>query len=229
MLEILDRGALSLVRKALDKVTGELFAVKFTDTTRFPGAAQAVLREIEVLEMVQHPNCIRMESYCLHKHTVYIVVPLATGKVLLDFLQEKKRLTELETAVIAHSLLQGVSYLHSKNVVHRDLKLENLMFSVPGDIHSLKILDYGFSKHLEAGTDTLSTICGSPMYVAPEILKLSLISEHTPASYTEVVDAWSTGVIIYMLLAGYAPFGKSSPIPYLPAYLHSLGSVQLLV
>ena len=182
--------------------------MKLTDTTRFPGAARAVLRELEVLQMVEHKNCISMRSFCTHKNSVYIVVPLASGKILLDFLQEKVRLTELETAIIVHSLLQGVSYLHSKNVVHRDLKLENLMFCVPGDIHSLKILDYGFSKHLQTGSETLSTICGSPMYVAPEILKLSSTQSHTPATYTSAVDAWSTGVIIYMLLAGYAPFGK---------------------
>ena len=134
---------------------------------------------------------------------MYIVMSLAKGMVLVDFLQEKQKCTELETAIISHSILQGVSHLHSKKIVHRDLKLENIMFD--GDtLRSVKILDYGFSKIMQRDSDVLSTICGSPQYVAPEILSLSLgINE---GGYTTAVDAWSIGVIIYMLLAGYAPF-----------------------
>ena len=208
LLEVLDRGTISLVRKGLNVVTGQYVAVKMVDTTKFPGAAVAVQREIEVLEVLQHRNCIQMQAYCYYKNIVYIIVPHAQGEVLLDWLHQKKQLTEMETAIIAHSILQGVSYLHSKNIVHRDLKLENLMFSSPGDIQSLKILDYGFSKHFESNGDTLSTVCGSPQYVAPEILNISMGATGPNMQYTQACDCWSIGVIIYMLLGGYAPFDE---------------------
>ena len=98
----------------------------------------------------------------------------------------------MEAAIIFNQILQGVAYLHSKNIVHRDLKLENLMFDFRDDIRSLKILDYGFSKVTQGVGDVLSTFCGSPQYVAPEILQL----DGPVAHYTFNVDAWSLGVIL---------------------------------
>ena len=114
----------------------------------------------------------------------------------------------METAIIIHAVLQGVSYLHSMGIVHRDLKLENLKLNVPGEIHTVKILDYGFSRVVQnAGDDVLTTICGSPQYAAPEIMTMTIgpaRDDYEP--YSAAVDCWSIGVITYMLLAGYAPF-----------------------
>ena len=90
-----------------------------------------------------------MRAYARRSSYVYIVLNLARGEVLIDWLQQKKRCTELEAAIMLHSLLQGVSYLHDNKIAHRDLKLENLMFGMPGDIQTLKILDFGFSKKLQ--------------------------------------------------------------------------------
>ena len=151
-----------------------------------------------------------MRAYARRSSYVYIVLNLARGEVLIDWLQQKKRCTELEAAIMTHSLLQGVSYLHDNKIAHRDLKLENLMFGMPGDIQTLKILDFGFSKKLQGLEDILSTICGSPQYVAPEILSMSHNqgAGNNPMSYTFAVDCWSIGVILYMLLAGYAPFDE---------------------
>ncbi|QDZ24618.1 serine/threonine protein kinase [Chloropicon primus] len=210
MLDILDRGTFSLVRKAVVRSTNELVAVKIVDTSNFPGAEGVVQRELEALMVVQHPNCIQMRAYCRNSNYVYIVVNLARGEVLVDWLQEKRQCTELETAIIVHGILQGVFYLHSNNIVHRDLKLDNLMFESPGDINSLKILDFGFSKVLQGTGDILQTICGSPQYVAPEILNMTSSGTNQPIPYTHAVDAWSIGVIMYMLIAGYAPFDEDN-------------------
>ena len=93
----------------------------------------------------------------------------------------------------------------SLGIVHRDLKLENLVFGKLDDIHTLQIIDFGLSKMIEDNGE-LSAVCGSPQYVAPEILSRPNSSKTT---YTRAVDFWSIGVIMYMLLCGYPPFGKS--------------------
>ena len=208
LLEMLDRGTFSVVRKAVVKSTHELVAVKIVDISKFPAAEGVVQRELDALVVVQHPHCIQMRAYCRNLNFVYIVCNLARGEILLDWLQQKKKCTEVETAIIIEAILQGVYYLHSNKIVHRDLKLENLMFDVPGDIQTLKILDYGFSKVLHGTGDILTTICGSPQYVAPEIMSMTMSPMGSVPPYTYAVDCWSTGVVMYMLLAGYAPFDE---------------------
>jgi len=160
---------------------------------------------------VQHDHCIQMRAYCWKESYVYIVVNLARGEVLVDWITQKKRCTELEAAIITNAILKGVAYLHSNKIVHRDLKLDNLMFDVPGDLRTLKILDYGFSKVLQSAGDVLTTVCGSPQYVAPEIIMMTQAPQGSLPQvipYTYAVDAWSIGVIMYMLIAGYAPFDE---------------------
>ncbi|WZN65102.1 myosin light chain kinase [Chloropicon roscoffensis] len=211
MREILDRGTYSLVRKAVVRSTKELVAVKIVDTKSFPAAGGVVQRELDALAVVQHDHCIQMRAYCWKKSYVYIVVNLARGEVLVDWITQKKRCTELEAAIITNAILKGVAYLHSNKIVHRDLKLDNLMFDVPGDLRTLKILDYGFSKVLQSAGDVLTTVCGSPQYVAPEIIMMTQAPQGSPSQvipYTYAVDAWSIGVIMYMLIAGYAPFDE---------------------
>ena len=182
--------------------------LQVVDTTNFAAAEGIVQRELDAFAVVRHAHCIDMRAYCRHLNHVYIIVSLAKGEVLVDWLQEKKQCTEMEAAIIIHAIFQGVSYLHSNKIVHRDLKLDNMMFDRPGDITTLKILDYGFSKVLQGAGDVLTTVCGSPQYVAPEILALTMGSSAglQVIPYTYAVDAWSIGVIMYMLIAGYAPF-----------------------
>ena len=152
---------------------------------------------------VRHRACSRLIASCMTRQTVYVAIELAKGEMLLNWLLRKKRCTELEAAVIMNGIVQGVHYLHSLRIVHRDLKLENLMFAEWDNIDGVKIIDFGFSKRVDEGT-LLQTVCGSPQYVAPEILTLS-----KSKSYTHAVDCWSIGVIMYMLLSGYAPFGET--------------------
>lgn len=109
--------------------------------------------------------------------------------------------SEPQAAYLVKQVLSGVEYLHSKGIVHRDLKLENLLLD--GDLPkaTVKIADFGLSKVFSSNA-TLSTVCGSPLYMAPELLMLDQKSAYSPA-----VDVWSIGVILFILLAGYSPFG----------------------
>jgi len=121
---------------------------------------------------------------------------LVTGKELFDKIVEKGQYSEKEASNIVRQIVSAVAYLHEHGIAHRDLKPENLLTSGDGDSEVIKIADFGFSKNF--GEDKLKTSCGSPGYVAPEVL--------TNEDYDNSVDMWSVGVIIYILLCGYPPF-----------------------
>lgn len=107
-------------------------------------------------------------------------------------------------------VLEGVAYLHKKGIVHRDLKLENLLLVDDSPRAFVKIADFGLSKVFSKDT-TLSTVCGSPQYMAPELLMMESNMEYSPA-----VDVWSMGVILFILLVGYSPFGAPAALTPAP-------------
>ncbi|XP_045705212.1 phosphorylase b kinase gamma catalytic chain, liver/testis isoform isoform X2 [Phyllostomus hastatus] len=119
---------------------------------------------------------------------------------LFDYLTEKVALSEKETRSIMRSLLEAVSFLHANNIVHRDLKPENILLD---DNMQIRLSDFGFSCHLEPG-EKLRELCGTPGYLAPEILKCSM--DETHPGYGKEVDLWACGVILFTLLAGSPPF-----------------------
>ncbi|KFV09474.1 Phosphorylase b kinase gamma catalytic chain, skeletal muscle/heart isoform [Pterocles gutturalis] len=119
---------------------------------------------------------------------------------LFDYLTEKVTLSEKETRKIMRALLEVIEYLHSINIVHRDLKPENILLD---DDMNIKLTDFGFSCQLREN-EKFKEICGTPGYLAPEILQCSMDDEHQ--GYGKEVDMWSTGVIMYTLLAGSPPF-----------------------
>ena len=121
---------------------------------------------------------------------------------------EKGVFSEPEAAYLTKQVLEGVAYLHSKGIVHRDLKLENILLADNTAKTTIKIADFGLSKVFSAST-TLSTVCGSPLYMAPELLTVEQQGDYSPA-----VDVWSVGVVLFILLAGYSPFGA---LPHLHA------------
>jgi serine/threonine protein kinase len=114
---------------------------------------------------------------------------------------ERGTFSEDEAACLIKQVLEGVAYLHFKGIVHGDLKLENILLEGNLPCVTVKIADFGLSK-VFVGPPTRATVCGSPLYMAPELLTLDQKSELAPA-----VDVWSVGVILFILLAGYAPFG----------------------
>lgn len=154
--------------------------------------------EISILSKVRHPNCVSLLELFETEDAVYLVTDLAEGGELFDQLLKKGSYTEGDAARLVHEILLGVEYLHEMDIVHRDLKPENLLFMDKTENARLMITDFGLSKVLTSGNDVLMTACGTPGYVAPEVLE--------QIGHGKPVDIWSVGVIAYTLLCGYTPF-----------------------
>ncbi|KAL2649862.1 hypothetical protein R1flu_017990 [Riccia fluitans] len=198
-------GGFSVVKSGTNIITGEPVAIKIIDRSKYGPKDGSLEREIQVLEKVQHPNCICFKECFFTSKSVYLITELVTGGELLERVLAKGRYTEEEAATTISQVLKGVAYLHSIGIVHRDLKLENILLKTKDDNSVVKIADFGLSK-IFVGAAILTTICGSPQYVAPEVLEVG----QKRSSYTPAADLWSVGVILYILLSGFSPFDDVS-------------------
>ncbi|CAO3593436.1 unnamed protein product [Absidia cylindrospora] len=139
-----------------------------------------------------------MHALYENETSVYIVTDLASGGELFQQLLTKGTFTEKDASRLISQVLQGVAYLHNHDIIHRDLKPENLLFQTPHENSNLMITDFGLSKILKNHDDILVTACGTPGYVAHEVLEQK--------GYGFGADMWSIGVITFILLVGYTPF-----------------------
>ncbi|XP_056432383.1 phosphorylase b kinase gamma catalytic chain, liver/testis isoform isoform X2 [Gadus chalcogrammus] len=206
--EVIGRGVSSVVRRCVHRHTGQELAVKIIEITAEKMTAEqleevksATLKEIQVLNMVKgHSSIITLIDSYESTTFIFLVFDLMRRGELFDYLTEKVTLSEKETRSLMRALLEAVQYLHSRNIVHRDLKPENILLDDQG---LLKLSDFGFSVQLPPG-QKLRELCGTPGYLAPEILKCSM--DETHPGYGQEVDLWACGVILYTLLAGSPPF-----------------------
>lgn len=206
--EIIGRGVSSTVRRCIHRETGRQYAVKIIEVTperMSPEQLQEVrastAKEMEILHQVsQHPFIITLIDSYESSTFIFLVFDLMKRGELFDYLTEKVTLSEKETRCIMRSLLEAVSYLHASNIVHRDLKPENILMD---DCLNIKLSDFGFSCVLRP-PERLRELCGTPGYLAPEILKCSM--DETHPGYGKEVDLWACGVIMFTLLAGSPPF-----------------------
>ncbi|XP_023168776.1 calcium/calmodulin-dependent protein kinase type 1 isoform X2 [Drosophila hydei] len=194
---LLGTGAFSEVRLAESKDTpGDHFAVKIIDKKALKGKEESLENEIRVLRRLTHPNIVQLLETYEDKAKVYLVMELVTGGELFDRIVEKGSYTEKDASHLIRQILEAVDYMHEQGVVHRDLKPENLLYYSPDDDSKIMISDFGLSKMEDSGI--MATACGTPGYVAPEVL--------AQKPYGKAVDVWSIGVISYILLCGYPPF-----------------------
>ncbi|GLV37690.1 Calcium/calmodulin-dependent protein kinase I [Carabus blaptoides fortunei] len=215
--ELLGTGAFSEVRLAESKEKpGQMFAVKIIDKKALKGKEDSLENEIKVLRRfsehskqsvesnsdnvketwLTHPNIVQLLETFEDKSKVYLVMELVTGGELFDRIVEKGSYTEKDASDLIRQVLEAVDYMHEQGVVHRDLKPENLLYYSPDEDSKIMISDFGLSKMEDSGI--MATACGTPGYVAPEVL--------AQKPYGKAVDVWSIGVISYILLCGYPPF-----------------------
>jgi calcium/calmodulin-dependent protein kinase I len=193
--EELGRGGFSVVVKATKKDTKEVYAVKIIEKNQSEEELQLLQREIDILKKLNHQNIISLKEVYDEKETIYLVMELVQGGELFDQIVSRGTYSESDAANIVRQILDAVAYMHDNGIAHRDLKPENLLCS--GDEHNtIKVTDFGLSK--DFSTASLRTSCGTPDYVAPEVLK--------GQPYDNSVDIWSIGVITYILLCGFPPF-----------------------
>lgn len=194
-------GAYSKVFVATSNETGQKVAVKVVNKQPDkPKQDDNLRKEVEILRSLDHPNIVGCLDFFEDKKRFHVVMEFLQGGEVFDKLVQKKSYSELEARELVFVLLSAIKYCHDRNIVHRDLKCENLLLVSKEDNHlgSIKVADFGFATRVH-GEEELPQ-CGTPGYVAPEILKHQ--------KYGLACDMWSIGVIAYILLGGYPPFNE---------------------
>ncbi|VFQ77196.1 unnamed protein product [Cuscuta campestris] len=191
-------GAFAKVKFAENTETGENVAIKILakNTVLEHKMVEQIEREISIMKIVRHPSILQLHEVLSSQTKIYFVSEFASGGMLFDKIVQHGRLNEDEARRYFQQLIDAIAHCHSKGVCHRDLKPENLLLD---SIGNLKVSDFGLGALSHHGVKLLHTTCGTPNFVAPEVL-----GDH---SYDgAVADVWSCGVILYFLMAGYLPF-----------------------
>jgi len=207
----LGRGNFAVVKECTQKENGIKRAVKIL-TVQNDEEYGHIKAEIAILEKLKHPSIIQMVEIFEKrsnrgKPRVYIVMELVTGGELFDRIVEKKNFSEGEARRVLRTVLQSLEYAKEEGIAHRDLKPENILLETRDENSQVKIADWGLSKlYLPTGQDdatvqAMMTMCGTPGYVAPEVISSN--------GYNAECDIWSSGVILYVMLCGFLPFQSS--------------------
>ncbi|KAF9908797.1 hypothetical protein EC991_009500 [Linnemannia zychae] len=207
LLQTLGEGEFAKVKLGMHADSGEEVAIKLIRRQSIDNTPRLnkIGREISVLRTIRHPNIIALYDVIETERYIGIVIEYASGGELFDHILAHRYLREKDACRLFAQLMSGVHYLHSKHIVHRDLKLENLLLDRNRNII---ITDFGFANQFDSSSrDLMSTSCGSPCYAAPELV----ISDGLYVG--SGVDIWSCGVILYAMLAGYLPFDDDPSNP----------------
>jgi len=195
--EKLGRGNFAVVRKVQRKSDGRLFAAKIIKKKNLKERDMRKLHdEVMILQKLTHPNINKLIETFDTKHHLYMVLQLLTGGELFDSIVKKVCYKEREAADVIRQVARACKYMHANGVIHRDLKPENIVYLDEKNTQ-ICVTDFGLAKYVKKDV-LMKTACGTPGYVAPEILQLQ--------KYNSKVDMWAVGVVLYILLCGFPPF-----------------------
>ncbi|OWR48447.1 Calcium/calmodulin-dependent protein kinase type 1 [Danaus plexippus plexippus] len=198
--KIIGDGNFAVVRICKDKTTGKEYALKVIDKAKCKGKEHYVEAEVRVMRKLCHPRIVSLIEDQDSPEWLFLIMELVSGGDLFDSIAVASKFSEPQARLLIGHLTSAIAYLHSLSIVHRDIKPENLLVEVgqDGSIRGLKLADFGLAVEVWR---PLHAVCGTPTYVAPEIL--------LETGYGLKIDVWAAGVILYILLCGFPPF--SSP------------------
>ena len=198
--QTLGTGSFGRVRLVFQQKENKFYALKILKKIEIMKLKQVdhILSEMSILNLIDHPFIVRMRGVSQNDRYLYIVLEYVQGGELFTYLRSVKSLRNEDAIFYAGQVLLMFEYLHTKNVVYRDLKPENLLIDAEG---YLKLTDFGFAKVIESRTYTL---CGTPEYLAPEIL--------LQKGHGKPVDWWCLGILVYEMLVGIDPFSDEEPM-----------------
>ena len=191
------KGTFSRVKLGINRNTGEKVAIKILDKKKIVEKAdlERILREMKMLSELDNEHIIKVYQIYENENHYLIIMEYCEGGELFNYIVEKQRLSENESAYFYYQIIQGVEYIHSQGIAHRDLKPENLLLD---QNKKIKIIDFGLSNYFD-GVQKLETPCGSPCYASPEMVGGNKYNGF-------FIDIWATGIILFAMLCGYLPF-----------------------
>lgn len=210
-IKMIGKGSFARVYLVEDKETKAKFAVKAFSKEYLLSQSkgkESLMNEIEIMQLVKHPNIMNLQEMHESKNSIYLVLELLEGGELFNYVSSKNSITVQEICRIMRCLLEALSYLSDKKIMHRDLKPENMILKEKGDLSNatLKLVDFGLATLCDV-PEYLFKRCGTPGYVAPEIINAP---SNENIHYSPKCDVFSAGIIFYILLTGKSPFdGKS--------------------
>ncbi|XP_015180390.1 PREDICTED: calcium/calmodulin-dependent protein kinase type II alpha chain isoform X15 [Polistes dominula] len=197
--EELGKGAFSVVRRCVQKSSGQEFAAKIINTKKLSARDfQKLEREARICRKLQHPNIVRLHDSIQEENYHYLVFDLVTGGELFEDIVAREFYSEADASHCIQQILESVHHCHHNGVVHRDLKPENLLLASKAKGAAVKLADFGLAIEVSGESQAWYGFAGTPGYLSPEVLKKE--------PYGKPVDIWACGVILYILLVGYPPF-----------------------